>query len=618
MEIDAQLQAEMQKQEAELAAQQARLEAQISKSAAHLEQVQQQAEEQLQGIQNKKQRIAAQTSSSQGQAEAAARQKRSLLRSVVAWRSALLKLAEDGAAALPTIRQALLDDATDADKLDVVFEAPDLGRLLLSHAAALPADQVPFPKLPKAAERGLALLAKGELVDALQVFESQVTAASSVSRSNSSSTADLQVLQGLTQLCQIKLNLPVKRVSSAQPPAAKKPRTAGGRSPEGSASGPGDSSRAAPSHPLRHLLDAMLQGSSSSGSRARRGLGVTNYREQRAADARAAGNALAFLMHPAVYAAAVQPAASQSAPAAVAVPRCLVEEALAVVAARGKSAFSSTSASPLLTEASSGGKAGGKQALQERAGNSKVLQEVLELTGLEPVKEAMLNLADQVALDKERGRDVNSSNYNVRFYGNPGTGKTTLARLYARLLTELGVLAKGTVEETTGADLVSGGTTKLKEQLKKLEEGGVLFIDEAYQLDPKMNPIGQQVLNYLLPEMENKRGKLVVVLAGYRKPMEENIMQFNEGLPSRFPLVFTFPDFTDEQLLSIFMGMLNSSKFTLQEDKHARIAARRLGRQHDSGAAGFGNARDVRNLLELAISRQSARVVQEKRQVNYG
>lgn len=80
------------------------------------------------------------------------------------------------------------------------------------------------------------------------------------------------------------------------------------------------------------------------------------------------------------------------------------------------------------------------------------------------------------------------------------------------------------------------------------------------------------MLNYLLPEMENKRGKLVVVLAGYRKPMEENIMQFNEGLPSRFPLVFTFPDYTDDQLLSIWQGMLDSSKFKLADEKYARIA----------------------------------------------
>lgn len=86
-----------------------------------------------------------------------------------------------------------------------------------------------------------------------------------------------------------------------------------------------------------------------------------------------------------------------------------------------------------------------------------------------------------------------------------------------------------------------------------------------------------QVLNYLLPEMENQRGKLVVVLAGYRKPMEESIMSFNEGLPSRFPKIFTFPDYTDEQLLSIFLGMLEAGKpvFTLQNTKWARIAARR-------------------------------------------
>ena len=86
-----------------------------------------------------------------------------------------------------------------------------------------------------------------------------------------------------------------------------------------------------------------------------------------------------------------------------------------------------------------------------------------------------------------------------------------------------------------------------------------------------------QVLNYLLREMENKRGKLVVVMAGYRKPMEENIMAFNEGLPSRFPLEFSFPDYTDAQLLSIFRGMLEGNKpvFTLADAKYARIAARR-------------------------------------------
>jgi hypothetical protein len=205
---------------------------------------------------------------------------------------------------------------------------------------------------------------------------------------------------------------------------------------------------------------------------------------------------------------------------------------------------------------------------------------------------------------------------------------------------------QSSIEETNGAELVAGGTTKLKEQLKKLEKGGVLFIDEAYQLDPIKSPLGaqvyasswtaftscpskaqqsahnaagspgvvsmhwqsskpwierhdtpvcsscpvasctctnrpttqpHQVLNFLLPEMENKRGKLVLVLAGYRKPMEETIMAFNEGLSSRFPLEFTFPDYTDDQLLSIFKGMLEGTQpvFKLVDAKYARIAARR-------------------------------------------
>lgn len=122
-----------------------------------------------------------------------------------------------------------------------------------------------------------------------------------------------------------------------------------------------------------------------------------------------------------------------------------------------------------------------------------------------------------------------------------------------------------------------------------------------------------QVLDFLLPEMENKRGTLVVVLAGYQKPMED-LMGHNEGLPSRFPHLFTFPDYTDTELCVILNGIIaaDTPTFRLQDAKHARIAARRLGRMR--GTVGFGNARAARNLYEGAITRQSARVITQRQQ----
>jgi hypothetical protein len=303
----------------------------------------------------------------------------------------------------------------------------------------------------------------------------------------------------------------------------------------------------------------------------------------------------------------------------------------------------------------------------------------------------------QVALDKERDRDIRQQNYNVQFLGNPGTGKTVVARTYAELLQEVGVLPGAAVVETSGAELANGGVSKLQDQLKQLDKGGVLFIDEAYQLEPQSSPLGRQVggasraccsgqpwhhdarlanrlhadsmpamaidldqscsghscqpavrnlltchhhttittpsaaisryllpgcdaptclpcpqtqvLDALLPEMENKRGRLVVVVAGYAKHMEK-LMAHNEGLPSRFPTTFTFQDYSDEQLTDIFKGMLAANKpaFRPADERHLRIACRRLGRQR--GAVGFGNARAVRNLLlERSITRQSARVL---------
>lgn len=122
-----------------------------------------------------------------------------------------------------------------------------------------------------------------------------------------------------------------------------------------------------------------------------------------------------------------------------------------------------------------------------------------------------------------------------------------------------------------------------------------------------------QVLDYLLPEMENRRGSLVVILAGYQKPME-GLIAHNEGLPSRFPDVFTFPDYSDAELLQLLQGVMAAEAvpFRVSDPKHLRIAARRLGRQR--GSTGFGNARAVRNLYERAVQRQSARVVRERAQ----
>jgi hypothetical protein len=390
---------------------------------------------------------------------------------VVKLRADLLKLSQEGAACLPAVKQHLLDASGCTDTLDVVFETPSLGQVLTAYAAApqdsqvggwevtrlhlsalvlgscrppswlgscafagrlvscrvdavqltvstlptgaagvcMPCLQVQLPQLPKAAERGLSLLAKGELVEALQVFDSLLKTSASNnsscngSKPNSSASQDTQLLQALTELCQRKLQLPVSSSASMQPPAMK-PRAAANRA--GTADAGAAASIQTGAHPVQHLVAALQQSAASTAaaaSRMRQGVSVTNYRQQRAVDAAAAAQALAFLMHPAVFpqaaagaGAATSTAAGQSTGSA-ALQACLISEAWAVLRAKGTSAFSSTSASPLLPEASSSkAGSGSQQELKARAKGSKVLLELLEMTGLEPVKQAMLNLAEEV------------------------------------------------------------------------------------------------------------------------------------------------------------------------------------------------------------------------------
>lgn len=192
-----------------------------------------------------------------------------------------------------------------------------------------------------------------------------------------------------------------------------------------------------------------------------------------------------------------------------------------------------------------------------------------------------------------------------------GTGKTVCSRLYGELLEELGILPEGSCfVETSGAKLVSGGVAVLQEALKNTADGGLLFVDEAYQLDPAKNQLGGQVLDVLLTEMEDRRGSLVVVFAGYKDRME-TLLDHNEGLPSRFCLVWDFEDFSEDELVAITTQQLASLKppFTV-DSKYARIMAQRLGRQR--GVRGFGNARAVRNWLENARDRQAKRILAER------
>lgn len=249
---------------------------------------------------------------------------------------------------------------------------------------------------------------------------------------------------------------------------------------------------------------------------------------------------------------------------------------------------------------------------------SQEIDKLMDMIGLESVKRKFLSIKEKVDISIRQNIDLSHDRFGSVLLGNPGTGKTTVARLYAKFLSSMGIIPGDKFIETTGSRLANDGVPgcqKIIETLLK-DGGGAIFIDEAYQLVGSSFG-GTQVLDCLLTEVENLTGKVVFILAGYQRPMEK-FFAHNEGLPSRFPHELKFEDFDDTELMQILIGYIEKTyrKQMKVEDNlgglYCRIVARRVGRGR--GREGFANARAVENAMSKISERQVARISRERRQ----
>ncbi|EKX54505.1 hypothetical protein GUITHDRAFT_63361 [Guillardia theta CCMP2712] len=205
----------------------------------------------------------------------------------------------------------------------------------------------------------------------------------------------------------------------------------------------------------------------------------------------------------------------------------------------------------------------------------------------------------------------NEQNLNMLFLGAAGTGKTSMARAVAKILRHMGILEKGHLVEVCRKDLVAeySGQSAARTAAKVKEAlGGVLFIDEAYSLkhEEGKDSFGQEVVDTLVSEMENNRKRLVVIMAGYTREMAD-FMRSNSGLESRFPLSFEFPNYSYSEMAQIFRVMARARKLhvAVEEEKLVELITSCIPRS----VASKGNARFVRNLLEIACMRQAERLL---------
>lgn len=243
--------------------------------------------------------------------------------------------------------------------------------------------------------------------------------------------------------------------------------------------------------------------------------------------------------------------------------------------------------------------------------------ELETLVGMDEMKRMIKEIYAWIYVNKkreEKGLKAGRQALHMMFKGNPGTGKTTVARLIGKLFLKMNVLSKGHLIEAERADLVGeyiGHTAQKTRDLIKKALGGILFIDEAYSLGRGgEKDFGKEAIDTLVKHMEDKQHEFILILAGYSREMDY-FLSLNPGLHSRFPLVVDFPDYTINQLMEIGQKMLDEREYSLSHEAERKLREHLAWVKSSLGPTGFSNGRYIRNIIEKSIRAQAMRLLLE-------